>query len=363
LERPDLVARTLSTLARLETWTSRFEVAAASAEEGAKLSRELAARPAPTRTELPSMLAEGMGLSASWRAGTRAMEVLSLGYLAYVRLYQGRPQEAVAILHELLEISQGLPERARVIGTCAIAQALREAGEFEEALARHREGAERAREAGDAYLLASHLLQLWYDYESLQDLIQARVAFEEMVDWGHLKDASYATFCVLAVLSGDWEDAYAHAREAHELGTFFQPQFSLYLHHQVEALLRGGDESSAREEARRLAERARDNRRDRMSYLRALAVLSEWKGDTEGALGRLREAGALAGEIGLPGELWQIRERIGELHDRRGEGGEAREAYSRAARILRDLAAKIEDDALREGFLAAPRVRRVLDLG
>ena len=98
-----------------------------------------------------------------------------------------------------------------------------------------------------------------------------------------------------------------------------------------------------------------------MSHLRAVAVLSEWEGDTERALGRLRKAQALAEEIGLPGELWQIKARIGELHERRGEADEAQRAFSRAAQILKDLAAMIEDEGLREGFLAAPRVRRVLE--
>jgi tetratricopeptide (TPR) repeat protein len=361
LERPDLVARALTALARLETWASRFEAATACAEEGAKLSRQLAAQRAPTRTELPSMLAEAMGLSASWEVGTRAMEVLCLGYIAYARLFQGRPQEGVAIAREVLEISKGFPARAQAIGNWALAQAIREAGDFEEALSHHIRWAERAREARDAYVLSGNLLQLGFDYISLQDLIEARAAFEEMVDSGHLKQAGHATFCVLAVLSGDWEDAHAHARQAQELGTFSPPHFSHLLHHQVEALVRGGDEGLAREEARRLAERARENRRDRMSHLRALAVLDEWEGDTERALGRLRKAEVLAAEIGLPDELWQVWARIGELHERRGEADEAQRAFSRATQILRDLAARIKDAGLREGFLAAHRVRRVLE--
>ncbi len=142
---------------------------------------------------------------------------------------------------------------------------------------------------------------------------------------------------------------------------FFIPMFSIHLHREVEALLRGGDEELAREEVSRFAQRAKTNRLDRMTHLRALAVLEEWDGDTQKALGRLRKAEALAEEIGLPGELWQIRARMGELHERRGEVGEAHQAYSRAAQILRDLAAKIEDEGLREGFLAAPRVCRVLE--
>jgi hypothetical protein len=37
------------------------------------------------------------------------------------------------------------------------------------------------------------------------------------------------------------------------------------------------------------------------------------------------------------------------------------EVFSRAAQALRNLAAKIRDEGLREGFLTTPRVRRVLE--
>jgi hypothetical protein len=97
-----------------------------------------------------------------------------------------------------------------------------------------------------------------------------------------------------------------------------------------------------------------------MSYLRACAVLSEWEGDKKRSIGQLREAEAHAEGIGLLGELWQIQARIGGLYERRGEVGEAREAYSRAAQTLRMLAEKMGDEELREGFLSAPRVSRVL---
>ena len=97
-----------------------------------------------------------------------------------------------------------------------------------------------------------------------------------------------------------------------------------------------------------------------MSYVRCLAILSEAEGDVEGAIGRLLAAEALAEGIGLPGELWQIRARIGELHGRRGETEEARAAFFGAAQILRTLAGKIGDEGLREAFLSAPRVSRVL---
>jgi hypothetical protein len=75
----------------------------------------------------------------------------------------------------------------------------------------------------------------------------------------------------------------------------------------------------------------------------------------------LRGAEALAEKIGLPGELWQIQCKIGELHERCRETEEARAGFSRAAQTLRMLACKIEDEELREGFISAPHVHRVLE--
>ena len=166
---------------------------------------------------------------------------------------------------------------------------------------------------------------------------------------------------MVAALSEDWEEAYAHAKRAQQGSTsFYVPEAFFLYYHEVEALLRGGDEKSAREQMRRFARRAEANERERIAYLRSLAVLSEFEGDTKRAIEHLREARALAEKIGLPKELWQIQSRIGELHERRGETREARQAFSIAAQTLSTLAQKIGDEELREGFLSAPQVRRVL---
>ncbi len=79
------------------------------------------------------------------------------------------------------------------------------------------------------------------------------------------------------------------------------------------------------------------------------------------AIAHLHEAQTLAEKIGLPGELWQIQSRIGDLYQRRGEPEEARAAFSRAARTIKMLAGKMGDEELREGFLAAPQVHHVLE--
>jgi tetratricopeptide (TPR) repeat protein len=348
----------------VEMLRGRFEDSAAYAEEGAALSQELAERP-PPRTLLPSMLAVGMELLASWRAGTKYMEIRCLRILAYDRILQGRLQEGIKIAREVPSIWRELHERAEALGVWALGIGLSEIGEYEEALEVCRRGTELARKQSSASLLWLNLDHLGRAYEALLNLEEARRVYEEARRLRGPQGPQYEVFsairlCAVAVLSGDWQEAYTQAKRAHEGRISFDMREGLYLQHEVEALLRGGDEELAREEVNRFAERAKINERERIAYLRSLAVLSEFEGNTQRAVDHLRAAEALAEKIGLPGELWQIRSRIGELHERRGETEEAWEAFSRAAQTLRMLAGKIGDEELREGFLSAPQVRRVL---
>jgi tetratricopeptide (TPR) repeat protein len=363
-ERPDLVARALLTLARLEQFKGRFEDSAAYAEEGAALSRELVERP-PPRTLLPSMWIAAIGVLASWRAGTKAMEIRCLLILAYDRIMQGRPREGIRVAREALAKSRELPEWLEAMGSLALGLGLVEIGEYEEGLERCRRGTELTRKVPNVFLLWHNLDHLGQAYEALLDLEKARRVHEKALELSgplglRYEVSSSIRLCAVAALSGDWEDAYAHAKRAHEGRTSFNLLESLSRHYGVEALLRGGDERLAREEVSSFADRAETNERERIAYLRSLALLSESEGDTQRAIDHLHEALTLAQKMGVPGELWQIQSRLGELHERRGEDGEAREAFSQAAQTMRTLAQKIVDEQLREGFLSAPQVRRVL---
>jgi tetratricopeptide (TPR) repeat protein len=363
-ERPDLVARALLTLARLELTRRRLEESAAYAEEGARLSRELAERPALRRL-LPSMGTAAVGLVASWRAGIKTMESRSLNILAFDRIMQGRLRDGIKIAREALGISRELPERAEALGVWVLGMGLCEIGEYEEGLGLCRRATELTRKAQNTVLLWFNLDNLGRAYEALLDMEEARRVHEEALELSGALGPRYVRIssmrlCAVAALSEDWEEAYAHALKAHEGRTSLDSLDSLYLHHEVEALLRGGGERSAREEIHRFAEGAEANERERVAYLRSLAVLSEFEGDMGRAIEHLHEAWTLAQKIGLPKELWQIQSRIGNLYERRGEDGEAQEAFSGASQTLRTLAGKIRDEELREGFLSARQVRRVL---
>jgi tetratricopeptide (TPR) repeat protein len=365
-ERPDLLARLLFTLARLELIRGSLQESAAYAEEGAALSRELAERPPPL-TLLPSMGPAAMGLAASWRAGTKTLQSTSLTILAYDRILQGRLREGVEIARESLDISRQLHERVEALALAVLGTGLSEIGEYEEALEHCRRGTALSRKLRNVQLLWHNLHHLGWAYEALLDLEEARRVHEEALELRgtmgpHHETWSSASLCAVATLSEDWQEAYAHALRAQGVRTSFDVDVleGFHLHHEVEALLRGGDQRGAREEVNRFADRAKINEREGVPYLRSLAVLSESEGNTQTAIDQLYEALTLAEKIGLPGELWQIQSKIGELHERRGEAEQAREAFSGAAQTLRMLAQKIEDEELRERFLSAPRVCRVL---
>jgi DNA-binding SARP family transcriptional activator/tetratricopeptide (TPR) repeat protein len=353
-ERPDLVARILWTRTTRAFARGRFEESAAYAKEGIELSRELAEH-RPPRASLPSM-PSAIALSASWKAGTKTREVQFLAVHAYDRILQGHLREGIDIARLSLDVSRELHERAEATGSLALGLGLVEIGEYEKGLERCLRGTELSRKAQNPVVLWHNLDHLGRAYDALLDLTRARRVREEMLEVAAHAGPQYEAFsstrlCKVAVLSDDWEGAYTHARRAHDAGTSFDVFDGLYLHYGVEALLRGG-ERSAREEVRGLAERAKANERDRMAYLRCLAILSEFEGDKQRALDRLRGAEALAEKIGLPGELWQIQCRIGEFHEQRGEDDKAREAFSLAARTLRMLAGNIRDEKLREGFVS-----------
>ena len=243
----------------------------------------------------------------------------------------------------------------------ALSLGLVEIGEYEEALMLARRGVELARKAQDTYLLAVNLDRLGQAHEALLNLEEARAAYEERL--GHQYGPwSSARLCVVAALSENWEEAYAHAKRANEADFFVNNQLlSIHLHYEVEALLQGGDELLAREEVRGFAERAQTNERNRIAYLCSLAIVGEWDGDPERATVQMQEAEKLAEKLGLPGELWRIRAALGVLYERREEIGEARAAFSRAAQTLRTLAQWIGDEELREEFLSAVLVRRVIE--
>ena len=240
------------------------------------------------------------------------------------------------------------------------------AGEYEDAIGKASRGLEASRSLGHAQFAYLSLEGLGDAYRGTFALEEAKSTYSDMFDWvtfttleGHI----HAKLCSVAALSGEWERARGHALEAIGLGKeVLLPLSYVHRYHDIEALLRGGDTELARELFRSFERRVGRGRGCfRVAYLRSAAVFTRWNGDTEGTLFHLREAFGLAEKLELPGEIWQVGAALGETHENRGEIGPSGRAFGRAAVVVRQLAAKIPDGELRQGFLAAPQVRRVLE--
>lgn len=139
-------------------------------------------------------------------------------------------------------------------------------------------------------------------------------------------------------------------------------QFAVW--YETEALLRGGERELAEEMAERFGmcveESGEENRRYRLAYLCAQAVLARARDEIDQAEAHLQVAARLAQELGLPGERWQVEAELAELYLRRGDELQARNAFARAAEIVQMLANALQNEQQRKTFLSAPRVQRVL---
>ena len=301
------------------------------------------------------------------KMGDRAMEAELLNLAAWGEVLIGRSKEAVRLGRERLSAARELGGRDFYLADLhGLVLALLETGDYEEALSVAELGAEAARSSGSSPRLYFSLLLLGDAYRILYRLKEARDTYLETtgaVNFSQYRALTHSKLCAVAAVAEDWEEAHTEASRAAALRGDMVLQLTdpLHRHHEIEALLRGGDKELAREELRRFGEAVRDNRRFRIAHLRARVALEWWEGRTGAAFESLREAEASAEEIGLPGELWQIRAGLGELYEERGEPEEARRAFAGATKTLQRLVARIEDEELRKDFLAAPQVRRVLE--
>ena len=300
----------------------------------------------------------------------RATEALCWGLLALAQVNGGQVQHSLRSGRRALALSQeSKNDWALVNSMIYLTDGLLDAGAYEEALVLMHHAMPLARTLPPTLTFQRLLTDLGSTYQALQQGEEAQALLEEAeaiaktLDLGPLRVPILTRLCMNAVLAGAWEQAYRYALEAIALrkstdAVLFLLDF--YRLYETEALLHGGDERQAREEVQRLGEHLGSNQRFRIPYLRSLAALAECEGNSEQAIGHLREAAGLAADLGLPGEQWQIQAALGTLYEAVGEPAQARTAFGEAARIIQELAQGIKDEALRSRFLAGPQIHPVL---
>ena len=361
----ELEARSLFVLGQAYRFAGRWEECVPYASRAAALYSALADEPAESGPLATQFI--WVGSPPSKVLASRAMESLCRTLLAIGEINRGSPAATVAAARHALQIGRETDnEWAQVNAMVLLGYGLRETGEYSEALRLARSGLRMSREVqhpGAILMLAvldsALRTTLGLPAAALPEVLEATGAKLPPV-W---RTTALSRLCADEAQAGDQQAAQHYALEASEIRASAPARlifFDFERHHETEVLLRSGEEGLAREDARRLGEGVGRNRRFRLVHLRMLAVLDGWDGDHDAALSQLREAEVLAQEMGLPGELWQIRVDSGGLHEERGDETRAGEAFYRASQTLRSLADRIDDRALRESFLATPRARRLL---
>ncbi len=306
----------------------------------------------------------------------RAMEADRLCLLANAHLHCGRPQAGMMRARNALSISQEIENAwGQVNAIHELTAGLLDGGALTEALEMALRAVIRARalvqrSARANALLLRSLIQLGGIYRALQASLAARevdmeaLQINEAIASRPYTPVVTTVLCADYALSGEWSEAHSYARQAAVVdGSRVVPYAGMPRWSVPEALLRGGDITLAEQYIGHLGAHPGDGRRDRIEYLRAVAGLARWKGQLEQVRTHLEEARVLAEESSLPGELWQIEAALADLYASRGEQLSAVRACVQAATVLRELGGKVEDEVLRANFLAAPQVRRVLELG
>ena len=368
LDLEELVARSLYTLGISYNFAGRWEECVARAREAAGLYARMGDRGAGSLAAQYLLV----GSPPSEALHNRAMEAQCLATVALGEVNRGELGASVNAGRAALKIGREINnEWSQALAATNLGHGLTEEGRYGEAIRAAQEGVRIARKLPNPGLPFLALYSLGNAHQAVLGLEEAQTMYQEALEIADTvarpwRSLMVTRLCANRALAGDREAAHRHALDSVGIRDA-SPARLVWLdfarYHETEALLRGGNEELAREDVKRLGERVGGDRRFRLVHLRMLAVLDRWDGQTRGALARLREARALAEEIGLPGELWQIWAALGELHEQRGEREEAHGAFSRAARIVETLAGEIEDEVLKEGFLSAPQLRRVLEQG
>ncbi|MDQ3925785.1 MAG: tetratricopeptide repeat protein, partial [Actinomycetota bacterium] len=367
-ELEELEARSLFVLGQAYRFAGRWEECVAHTSQAAALYRTLGDEPA----EAGPLAAQFVwaGAPPSRELANRAMEALCLTLLGIGEINRGSPRAAVEAARHALRIGREIDnDWAQANAMVLLSYGLWDTGAYGEALRLAQRGLEMSRKVQHpgAILMLTVLgstLQVMLGLEEAHAVLQEALAVANTTLPRPWKTTAASKLCANRVLAGDRGAAHRYALEAMAIRDAAPTRlifFDFERHHETETLLTGGEERLAREDTRRLGESVGQNRRFRLVYLRMLAVLDRWDGDAEGAMGHSREAEALAEEMGLPGELWQIKADLGELHEGSGDAEQAELAFSGAAATLRSLVGRIDKPTLRADFLSTPQVRRVLE--
>jgi tetratricopeptide (TPR) repeat protein len=369
----ELIARGHVTLWQIHTFAGDWDETVVAASEARERYRTLAddlrgryAELQRHRTEAASARLLWSGAPPSNVAAYRSMEAVGLIGVCIGEVNRGDPLAAIQAGREALRLlEEATNAQVTALASLCLAYGLTEIGSYGEALAVARRGLEAAQVSGDLYSMVAtrcalaYALQAVGGIEEAAALLQEALAIAERIPVPYWSLRPLAYLCANRALAGDWSTAgdIAFRVIATRSATHHRLVYLDFVrHHEIEALLRCGAVDEARHEVEELGARltaAEQDHRFRLLHLRMCAAQSRWEGNPTAEIGELEAALALAVELNLPGERWQIAAQLGEAYRSLGDRVMSTAALEEAYVIIESLAARISDQALRHAFLHA----------
>ena len=366
----ELIARGYVLCWQIHMYTGEWTKVIVAAHEGQERYRALAEN-SPGRPGGPLRLrTEENFARRSWSeapptsaAAYRSMEASGLLGVCVGEINRGNPHAGIRAGCEALRLLDDANNaQLTALVSHALALGLMEVGSYEEALRVARSGVEAAQIGGELSSMVAtrctlaHALHVVSGIEEAAELLHEAQAIAERipVTYWSLRPLSY--LCVNHALAGDWPAAGAIARRASatRVGTHSRLiDFDFVRYYEVEALLRCGAEDEARREVVGLGERltnADQDSRFRLMHLRMRAACSRWDGNLVAEIAELEAARALAADLGVPSERWQIAAQLGETYWAMGDHARSAAALQEATVPVNALAARINGQPLRRAL-------------
>lgn len=353
-------------------------------------------------------------LQAAERAGSdalriEAMQVIALKHLGYGELEKAKPMldeiitSARSLSHKpvlltglawrgILHFFQSEYERAEqmMIETRRLAEDLRDSflllesyfvlgmvrgnqGRMSEALTTFNEGIETARRYGDHFWSPRIPNCIGWVYRELQDFGNALKYDQQGLDVGRHHNVLEAQANSLINLGIDYGQAgegamapeiYKKVEEIFQRDAWFKWRYNIRLQAgKCEHALVEQDYERAEEYAVGLLKTA--SHYEARKYIavahKLLARIALGRGNLARAQTEINLALAELRNRPVPVVAWKVYALLGDLHARSSDDPAARNAYEQSAEIVKEIAANIYDDKLRETFLTSEAVKRVVE--
>ena len=304
--------------------------------------------------------------------------------LGYVHRWLGRPQRSVEIgegIIEFLRNSFSIMWLSMAISNQGTA--LAEIGRIEDGIAVLQDGVELAEKLGNYFRLGAFYNCLGYCYGEINqpkrawdfNLKSEQIARKQEKEhpMGRRQFAEIAAQANVNLMEnlfdqGKVDEAWARVKsfgdeiKSEDYDMFRDQWLSRMDYLAAQILLRRNDIDNAEAIIRTNLEKTQKEHRKKREggFLRLLGEVQIRRNESDNAIENFNEAIVMLKEVGNPRQLRQAHASLASAHDKLGRVDEAQNQWGEAAEVIRKTAKGLSDRELREGFLKAEPIHKIL---